>query len=100
LREARGLDVASIDALFTGEGYGSSPLTTQERERLDEASLADAPACVRGDYPHWLEPHLYAAFGETAAAEGAALAARAPLDLRVNILKATREEALAKLAHL
>ena len=35
-----------------------------------------------------------------AAEEGAALAARAPVDLRVNILKCSREQALEKLAHL
>ena len=34
------------------------------------------------------------------AAEGAALASRAPLDLRVNTLKAERDGTLAKLAHL
>ena len=41
-----------------------------------------------------------AAFGESAVAEGRALAARAPLDLRVNTLKATREKAQKALAHL
>jgi 16S rRNA (cytosine967-C5)-methyltransferase len=39
-------------------------------------------------------------FGEERAAEGAALASRAPIDLRVNALKADRERALAALAHL
>ena len=36
-------------------------------------------------------PSLERAFGARAAEEGAALAARAPVDLRVNTLKATRE---------
>ena len=40
------------------------------------------------------------AFGERAAEEGRALSARAPLDLRVNALKTTREKALEELAHL
>ena len=39
-------------------------------------------------------------FGDERAAEGAALASRAPLDLRVNTLKAEREEVSPKLAHL
>jgi 16S rRNA (cytosine967-C5)-methyltransferase len=39
-------------------------------------------------------------FGEDRAAEGAALASRAPLDLRVNTLKAEREEVSPKLEHL
>ncbi len=100
LREARRLDVGAIEALFSGAGYSSSPLTDAERERLQTATLEGAPDHVRGDYAEWLAPYLHAAFGEEAAAEGEALAARAPLDLRVNILKATREEARAKLAHL
>jgi len=100
LREARGMDAAAISALFTGEGHGSAPLTHEERERLESSTLADAPAHVRGDLPEWLFEKLEAALGEAAAAEGAALAARAPIDLRVNILKTTREDALKKLAHL
>jgi 16S rRNA (cytosine967-C5)-methyltransferase len=40
------------------------------------------------------------AFGERAVGEGRALAERAPVDLRVNSLKATRDKALAALAHL
>jgi len=39
-------------------------------------------------------------FGEERAAEGAALASRAPLDLRVNTLVAERDAVLLKLAHL
>ena len=49
------------------------------------------PAWVAGDYPQWLDAHLARVFGEDRAAEGAALARRAPLDLRVNTLKADRE---------
>ena len=41
-----------------------------------------------------------AVFGDERAEEGAALASRAPLDLRVNTLKATRDEAAAALADL
>ena len=55
---------------------------------------------MRGNYPEWLAPAFAAAFGDSAAAEGAALATRAPLDLRVNRLKATREKAQTALAHL
>jgi 16S rRNA (cytosine967-C5)-methyltransferase len=49
---------------------------------------------MRGDYPEWLDPLFVRAFGERAAEEGAALAMRAPVDLRVNTLKATREKVL------
>ena len=43
---------------------------------------------------------LCAGVRRRAGEEGAALASRAPLDLRVNTLKAEREEAAAALAHL
>ncbi len=59
---------------------------------------ADAPASVRGDFLDWLEPAFERVFGAAAAAEGAALAERAPVDLRVNTLKADREKVLKALA--
>ena len=100
LREARGLDVAAIAALCSGEGHAPAPLAAQERDRLETATLIGAPDHVRGDYPEWLAERFKAAFGENAVAEGQALATRAPVDLRVNILKTSRERALEKLAHL
>jgi 16S rRNA (cytosine967-C5)-methyltransferase len=100
LREARGLDPAAIAALFSGEGHAPAPLSEGERQRLETAPLEGAPAHVRGDYPEWLAERFDAAFGELAQEEGRALAGRAPVDLRVNILKASREEAQRRLAHL
>jgi 16S rRNA (cytosine967-C5)-methyltransferase len=75
-------------------------LSDDERRRLDTANLDGAPPWVAGDYPEWLEPHFARTFGDDRAAEGAALSTRAPLDLRVNTLKGTREQALEMLAHL
>ncbi|MCC3244356.1 RsmB/NOP family class I SAM-dependent RNA methyltransferase [Methylocystis sp. WRRC1] len=100
LREARGMDAAAISALCTGERHAPPPLSDEERARLESATLADAPDHVRGDYPEWLADRFASAFGSRAAEEGAALAARAPVDLRVNILKGSRDQALEKLAHL
>jgi 16S rRNA (cytosine967-C5)-methyltransferase len=100
LRLARGLDVDAIARLADGSQHAPAPLTETERARLSEARLDDAPPPVRGDYPEWLDRQLAATFGEERAEEGAALASRAPLDLRVNTLKTTRDKALAALAHL
>ncbi|PNG27118.1 RsmB/NOP family class I SAM-dependent RNA methyltransferase [Methylocella silvestris] len=100
LRLARGLSDETIEALFTGEGHTPAQLTFAERERLRTGSLQGAPAHVAGDFPDWLEPALAAAFGDRLIAETAALAERAPLDLRVNTLKGERDKALARLAHL
>ncbi len=62
--------------------------------------MKGAPPHVLGDYPDWLEPQFAAAFGDDRVEEGAALAARAPLDLRVNTLKAERDRAAEMLADL
>jgi len=100
LRHERGLDATAITALCSGARFAPSPLTQAEQSALASNSLAGAPAPVAGDYPDWLDPHLARVFGDERAAEGAALATRAPLDLRVNTLRAEREDVLPKFAHL
>jgi 16S rRNA (cytosine967-C5)-methyltransferase len=100
LRLGRGLDVEAIAALCDGTRFAPSPLTEAERAALASGALHDAPAHVAGDYPEWLDPHLAAVFGETRVEEAAAMARRAPLDLRVNTLKATRDKVQGSLAHL
>jgi 16S rRNA (cytosine967-C5)-methyltransferase len=100
LHRERGFDVAAIDALCSGARYAPAPLTAAERAALVGGTLGDAPAHIEGDYPEWLDPHLARVFGDERGAEGVALASRAPLDLRVNTLAGTREDALPELAHL
>ncbi|GGH18006.1 MFS transporter [Alsobacter metallidurans] len=97
---AHGWDVDRLAALFTGERFAPEPLTDEERVALTTRTLDDAPAWVAGDYPEWLDGQFSAVFGESRAEELSALAARAPVDMRVNALKATREKAMAELAHL
>jgi 16S rRNA (cytosine967-C5)-methyltransferase len=100
LRLERELDADAIGALANGGRFAPAPLSEGERARLAAADLADAPPWVAGDYPEWLDPYFAKVFGEERAAEGAALASRAPLDLRVNALKADRDKAVAALADL
>jgi 16S rRNA (cytosine967-C5)-methyltransferase len=100
LSSLRGLGPEEIAALFSGEKHAPAPLTEAERERLAAAALHGAPDFVRGDYPEWLAPAFAESFGEQAAAAGAALATRAPVDLRVNTLKTNRDKILSALAHL
>jgi 16S rRNA (cytosine967-C5)-methyltransferase len=96
----RGLDAAAIARLADGSRFSPPPLTEEEAAALANPALGDAPPHVAGDYPEWLDPQFAAAFGEERAEEGAALASRAPLDLRVNTLKSDRDAAAAALAEL
>jgi len=100
LNRERGLAVDEIADLCSGARFAPAPLTEAERAALAGDGLSKAPAHIRGDYPEWLDQQFSRAFGDERAAEGAALASRAPLDLRVNTLKAEREEVLPKLEHL
>ena len=100
LRLERGLDADAIARLADGSRFAPPLLSDAEQKALRENSLVNAPSHVAGDYPEWLDPHLTRAFGDERAEEGAALARRAPLDLRVNTLKAERDKAATDLAHL
>jgi 16S rRNA (cytosine967-C5)-methyltransferase len=100
LKLERGLHAGDIDKLFDGSRFAPAPLDNAERTALTERSLEDAPPPVAGDFPDWLDDALARVFGEERAAEGAALARRAPLDLRVNTLKADRDEVFHALSHL
>src|SRR5277367_369468 len=100
LRLERGLDTEAIAALCDGGRFAPEPLSDGERSALTSRSLQDAPAHIAGDYPEWLDSHLAQVFGDDRVAEATAMASRAPLDLRVNTLKAKREKMLTSLAHL
>ena len=97
---SRGMSADAMALSFTGSRHAPEPPDASERAAIGSGSLDGAPPHVRGDYPDWLDGPLTEAFGEDRAAEGAALATRAPLDLRVNTLKGDREKALAALSHL
>src|SRR6202021_2905919 len=100
LRLERHLDAGAIAALCDGGLFAPEPLTDRERAALLSRSLADPPAHIAGDYPEWLDGYLADVFGDDRVAEAVAMASRAPLDLRVNTLKAKREKILGSTAHL
>jgi 16S rRNA (cytosine967-C5)-methyltransferase len=100
LRRERGLDSDAIAKLCDGSRFAPEALSADERARLDAADMSGAPAYVAGDYPEWLDPYFAQSFGDDRAEEGAALASRAPLDLRVNMLNADRDKAAAMLTDL
>ncbi|MGH8619964.1 MAG: RsmB/NOP family class I SAM-dependent RNA methyltransferase [Burkholderiales bacterium] len=67
--------------------------------QLKAGRLEDLPLAVRAELPDWVVTRLEATHDADAIlALGRALAAQAPLDLRVNTMSATRETVLAQLA--
>ena len=87
----------ALNAAMEEDKFAPPLLTEAELARLAGANLAEAPPAVQADCPDWCAPLLEDAFGQDWVREGAALAARPPLDLRVNTLKASREQVLAEL---
>ncbi|MEA2883875.1 MAG: rRNA (cytosine967-C5)-methyltransferase [Bradyrhizobium sp.] len=100
LKVERGMDADAIATLCDGGRFAPAPLSDAERAALASRSTAGAPPYIAGDYPEWLDTYLTEVFGDERAAEAAAMASRAPLDLRVNTLKAKREKVLASTGHL
>jgi 16S rRNA (cytosine967-C5)-methyltransferase len=92
-----------IAGAFDGGQYRPARLSRHETEvahKLAGKSIGhpEQPAWVRLEVPPWLEHQLRNLFGSQLEAEAAALGVEAPLDLRVNTLKATRAEAVEALA--
>lgn len=87
---AEGLSVPEVVALFDGSNYGPAPLSDAECNALSSPVRAAAPVWVQGEFPQFLLPDLERAFGSTLLDEMLAMQERAPVDLRVNTLKASR----------
>jgi 16S rRNA (cytosine967-C5)-methyltransferase len=100
---AEGWSVDGVDQNFSGERFAASPLMEEERALLGKLAgrplvLSRMPDGPRLNLPEWAMPGLVTRFGDSLATEAAAMEEAAPLDLRANLLKVTREAALAALA--
>mgnify|MGYP001038976381 CR=1 FL=1 len=98
-----GWSVDRIAGGFDGGRYRPPVLERPERnlaKALAGQSLEhpEQPLWVSYEFPEWMEGALRVAFGARMEEELAALLAEAPLDLRVNTLRATREAAMRALA--
>ncbi|MDJ0993823.1 MAG: RsmB/NOP family class I SAM-dependent RNA methyltransferase [Dinoroseobacter sp.] len=82
-------DLAEV---FSGSAYGPASLT--DAELAAGSPLSAAPEEVQLDFPKWLAPHFCDGSREFLEASRE----RAPLDLRVNLLKADLASAAAALA--
>lgn len=86
----QGVDPAGI---FTGEGHAPAPLSPAE------VGAGRAPQGAEAlDLPDWIVPHWRRALGEDADAVARAMRERAPVWLRVNLLRSDPARAIAALA--
>jgi 16S rRNA (cytosine967-C5)-methyltransferase len=93
-----GLALRDLQALFDGGRYRPPPIDEAETRALRQMeghslSHPTQPDWVRLNIQEWVVPHLREAYGEAWGREIAALETPPPVDLRVNRLKATVEEA-------
>ena len=88
----------TVDALVTtaNEQHGPGALTESEIDVLQHEVVAEP--WIAADIPQWLWPQFESQFGAAAVEQGRALAQRAPIDLRANTLKATREQVIEALS--
>ncbi|WP_422372058.1 RsmB/NOP family class I SAM-dependent RNA methyltransferase [Hoeflea sp.] len=84
-----------LAAALEGDRFAPEIPIVSHMETCLARDLSDAPAHVRADIPEWLTGAFERAFGSGWIEEAAALAARPPLDLRVNTLMASRDQVLA-----
>jgi len=93
-----GQTVEQLIENFAADEHAPSKLSAEEQKRLNGSiQLDSAPDWIKADVPEWLWPMFETNFDEMAVAEGQALTARPPLDLRVNTIKSKRDKVLSSL---
>lgn len=92
------MGVEGIETAFEAdERHAPEGLSDDEKKAIEANSLEGAPDWVQADVPEWLWESFVGNFDDEAIVEGKALATRAPVDMRVNTLKSTREKMTRKL---
>ena len=98
-----GWTLDGVGQSFSGGQFGADTLDHPEKSALrlivgHTLDHPDMPDAIRMEIPDWILPNLAVRFGDELSAEMAAMNSPATLDLRVNLLRGTREEARAALA--
>ncbi|MGQ7791870.1 RsmB/NOP family class I SAM-dependent RNA methyltransferase [Faunimonas sp. B44] len=93
-----GEDPQRLNLAFAEDSHAPAAIPPEHLKWMAAADLEEAPPNVRADLPEWMVPFFEEAFEDDWEAEGAALAAAPPLDLRVNTLKSDRERVMKQLA--
>lgn len=105
---AEGQDLPAVLGAFSGGQYAPALLDGPEERALRDLAARrrgggalehpGMPEGIRSEVPAWALPGFRARFGPRLAEEATAMTAQAPLDLRANLLKTTREAAALALA--
>lgn len=80
----------SLDDLFSGQGY--APKSLSDDERSSGRALSEADWAARHDVPEWLSDEIRRDLGDRAEALCLSFGDRAPVFLRVNLSRASRED--------
>ncbi len=78
--------------------HGPGVLSGAEQAALRSPASDEGSMSVLGDFPDWLEDAFNRAFGSAVLEQMTSLSSRAPIDLRVNTLKAERGKVLRALS--
>lgn len=92
----------AVAGLFNGAKFAPAPLSDRERRlirALDTHTLdhPSQPDSVRAEVPDWADAPMRTAFGDRYLTELSAMLGEAPLDLRVNPVRGSREDAIQAL---
>jgi 16S rRNA (cytosine967-C5)-methyltransferase len=95
--------LSGVKQAYSGGQFAPTPLGSAEAEALYQLeghtiSHPDMPDAVAVEAPDWIIGALQARFGQALRDEMAAMDVPATLDLRVNLLRGTRQQAIAALA--
>ncbi len=93
-------DLERLQQVLSEDRHSPAALSETEAKALAAGGETPREGYVAADVPEWMWPQFQAIFGNNAEQEGQALAARAPIDLRVNTLKSDRDKMLRKLSHV
>ncbi len=95
-----GWDIGMIEATTAEEPFGPGALTEDEQTALQAPRLLDeAPLHIAANVPEWIASGPVSNVLDLRV-EGPAMSARAPVDLRVNVLKADTDKAKKQLSKL
>jgi len=92
----------NLPVLFSGEKYCADALTDTELALIEQVKAGfegEVPDWADNNYPEWMDASLKRRFGEGLEEAMIGLSGRATLDLRVNTLKGSLEDAAALLPH-